>query len=489
MEGTIFLFQSKVMIYNDKPHYSIDLTLVSCIIIFIKIDTMKHTWLKKYDVPAPRYTSYPTVPYWQTTAPTASEWKQRLLTTYQKDNTISLYIHLPFCESLCTYCGCNKRITKNHGMEAPYIDAVLQEWQLYLELFPTPPIVQEIHLGGGTPTFFAPEALDKLMHGIFDKVKKAKNFEGSFEAHPSSTTTPHLAILKKHGFNRISIGVQDFDEVILKIINRHQTFDQVMSVTTEARAMGYTSINYDLIFGLPLQTPANIIQNMEYVRTLRPERIAFYSYAHVPWVMPSQRAYSEKDLPLSNDKRALYNLGKAMLEEMGYIEIGMDHFALATDTLCKAQQSGTLHRNFMGYTTNSTNINLALGVSAISDSGNAYIQNVKRVETYQEIVNNGEFPILRGHLLTESDEILRYHIQNLMCNFKTSWFDYHFQCLELYEGFARLRAFEQDGLLKRVPYKMSITEAGKPYIRNICMAIDARYWSNQPSTPIFSKAI
>lgn len=445
--------------------------------------------LDKYNIPAPRYTSYPTVPYWQETAPTTKEWGEHVRATFSKNSTISLYIHLPFCESLCTYCGCNKRITKNHQVETPYLQAVLKEWQLYLDLLPSRPVIGEIHLGGGTPTFFSPESLDFLLSNILKDSTLADDYEFGFEAHPDSTSRPHLEVLAKHGFKRISIGIQDFDNEILRIINRQQSYEQVEQTVRWARELGYTSINFDLIFGLPLQTTKNIIDNIEKVKILRPDRIAFYSYAHVPWIKPSQRAYSVADLPQGKDKRALYELGKAALEAAGYIEIGLDHFALPTDNLYLALENGNLHRNFMGYTPHDTQLNLALGASSISDSWGAYVQNEKKIETYESLVNSGELPIVKGHLLTESDKVIRQHILNLICQHETAWATPELQHEALYAGLERLKDLEADGLIVIQPFKMQVTEIGKTFIRNICMALDERYWAKTPEGALFSAVV
>lgn len=442
--------------------------------------------LEKYDRPAPRYTSYPTAPYWNEGFDQTS-WKNHLQYSFNENRDISLYIHLPFCEQLCTYCGCNKRITKNHGVEHPYIAAVLQEWQMYLEALPGKPRLREIHLGGGTPTFFSPGSLRSLLQPILASVELAPDFEGSFEAHPASTSHEHLLSLYKLGFRRLSVGVQDFDPFIMGIINRSQTEAQIRQVTEWARLIGYDSINFDLIFGLPFQTPEHIRANVSKVRQMRPDRIAFYSYAHVPWIKPSQRAYSEKDLPLGAEKRALYELGCDLLLEAGYREIGMDHFALPHDSLAVAHTAGKLHRNFMGYTPAHTNLCIALGASSISDSWTAFVQNEKHIETYQQRVGEGEFPLIKGYELSEEDRILRRHILNLMCGQYTSWRQESERCTALYAGLERLHELEADGLVVRGDRTLTITESGRPFLRNICLAFDAHYWAAQPKQPTFSR--
>ena len=445
--------------------------------------------LKKYNIPAPRYTSYPTVPYWQKEPIQEDSWKLRVKKAFGKNRELSLYIHLPYCEQLCTYCGCNKRITKNHQVEEPYIQTVLKEWQLYLDTFSEKPIIKDIHLGGGTPTFFSPENIRTLIEGITSTALVAEDHEFGFEAHPASTTLSHLETLKELGFNRISIGVQDFDSEILRIINRNQDYDDVHKVTTWARFLGYRGINYDLIFGLPLQTEEHIRSTMEKVNLLRPDRIAFYSYAHVPWIKPSQRAYSEKDLPVGEEKRKLYDLGKELLEESGYHEIGLDHFALDTDELFHSLENKSLHRNFMGYTPNYTLLSIGLGVSSISDSWDGYVQNEKKIEDYRERVENGELPFFRGHLLTTEDQVLRQHILNLMCRYETSWFEEHLRCSSIYDSFPRLEEMEKDGLITREPFSIKVNEKGKPFIRNICLALDARFWRKQPEDALFSQVV
>ncbi len=314
---------------------------------------MNHHLIKKYNVAGPRYTSYPTVPYWNDKPITVKEWSKSVKKTFDETNVhdgISLYIHLPFCESLCTYCGCNTRITINHAVEKKYIAAVLKEWDMYLAMFVDKPRIKEIHLGGGTPTFFSPENLKVLIDGIMDKSVACKDAEFSFEAHPNNTTEEHLKMLYSLGFRRLSLGIQDFDPKVQTIVNRIQPFEIVDKVVKQARKIGYTSINFDLVYGLPLQTRKSVIDTINKVNVLRPDRIAFYSYAHVPWVKPGQRLFTEKDLPQDDEKRALYEIGKEKFSEMGYAEIGMDHFALNSDTLYKAANEGKLHRNFMGYT-------------------------------------------------------------------------------------------------------------------------------------------
>ena len=446
----------------------------------------------KYNIPAPRYTSYPTMPYWDTNSYTQEGWKLSVKKSFDESNLtegISLYIHLPFCESLCTYCGCNTRITKNHDVEVPYILAVLKEWEMYCELLPEPPVIREIHLGGGTPTFFSAENLNLLIYGLLDEAIVHPEAEFSFEGHPGNTTEKHLLTLYKLGFRRVSLGIQDFDPGVQFIINRHQTFDQVNSIVVKAREIGYTSINFDLIYGLPLQTIDGLITTMNLVAGLRPERIAFYSYAHVPWIKPGQRRFTENDLPNPVLKAKLYEVGRSLLKSFGYLEIGIDHFALPNDELIKAELAGRLHRNFMGYTHNHTQLLIGLGVSAISDSHYAFSQNVKVVEDYLQLIHNNELPILKGHLMTDEDLVISKHILNIMCKGHTVWNHHTEPCDALFDGIHRLSSIADDGLIDLNSWGLTVTDAGKRYVRNVCMALDARLWANKPSTQLFSMAV
>ncbi|MEX1190164.1 MAG: oxygen-independent coproporphyrinogen III oxidase [Bacteroidia bacterium] len=448
--------------------------------------------IKKYNVPGPRYTSYPTVPYWDKERPAENDWKLRVKKTFQSTNNsdgISVYIHLPYCESLCTYCGCNTRITKNHLVEKPYILAVLNEWSMYLDVFEETPRISELHLGGGTPTFFSPENLKSLIEGLTSTAVITKNATFSFEGHPGNTTEQHLKVLADLGFNRVSYGIQDFDEKVQEAIHRFQTVEEVSWVTTQSKKFGYDSVNYDLVYGLPFQTLDGITRTLDEVIKLRPDRIAFYSYAHVPWVKPGQRKFTELDLPAPDEKRAMYEKGREMFELAGYKEIGMDHFALPGDELMVSEMKGELHRNFMGYTSKHTKLLVGLGVSSISDCETAYVQNEKKVEDYIALVNKGNWPFFKGHLLSDEDLIIRKHISNLMCRFSTSWDDEKMQTEAWYEGLERLSEFVEDGLLLHNPYSIQVTQLGRNFIRNICMSFDAKLWRNLPTTELFSSTV
>ena len=449
--------------------------------------------VQKYNIPGPRYTSYPTVPYWDLQTFSGKQWKSTLVDSFKASNDtegISLYIHLPFCESLCTFCGCHKRITKRHEVENPYITNLLKEWRLYCDLFGAKPRVKELHLGGGTPTFFSPENLTRLINGIFKTATRAEDYEFSFEGHPNNTTKEHLQALYEVGFRRVSYGVQDYNKKVQLAIHRLQPFENVKNVTQWAREIGYTSVGHDIIFGLPFQTMEDVSQTILKTKELMPDRLAFYSYAHVPWLKGNgQRGYKDSDLPTAAEKRRQYEMGKELLGEVGYSEIGMDHFSLRTDSLYKAMESGSLHRNFMGYTASKTQVMVGLGVSSISDSWNSFAQNVKSLEEYAHLIENNIIPIYRGHILTEEDKIIRRHILNLMCQFKTRWKDESERFNELDEVKAKLYELEMDGLVFIDTNGIEVTKKGRPFVRNICMAFDLYLHRKAPDTRLFSMTI
>ncbi len=446
--------------------------------------------LNKYDVPLPRYTSYPTVPYWDFNSFSIELWKESVKKTYLNENgEICLYIHLPFCEELCTYCACNKRITKNHSVEEPYMQALLREWRLYLELLPGTPVIREIHLGGGTPTFFSPVNLVHLIRSITKDCKIAEGHEFSVEVHPNYTSDDHLEALQSVGFNRLSLGVQDFDPLVQFIINRPQSFEQTKHVIDQARALGYDSINIDLIYGLPKQTLEGIEKTIQKVKQLMPDRIAFYSYAHVPWKSKGQRRYTDEDVPKANEKLAMYTLGNKMLTEMGFESIGMDHFALPTDKLLKAYYSGNLHRNFMGYTTTNHKLVIGLGASSISDTWTAFAQNEKSVEEYQARVYSGEFPLVNGHILSDQDLLIRKYILDLMCKGVTRINPADFDHETLDRMYKRLGSFDADGLISVSGYEIRVLSKGRLFIRNISAVFDAYLKNGTSQKPMFSKAI
>lgn len=441
----------------------------------------------KYDVPAPRYTSYPTVPFW-TDSPTTDRWLAELNKPFQDEaSTWSLYFHLPFCESLCTFCACNTIITRDHGREEGYVDLLSTEWKLYLDRVPgliERPLLG-VHLGGGTPTFFATENLERILKPILSQARiDHDRFEASVEVHPGHTTRDQLIMLHGLGFTRISIGVQDFDAEVQRLVNRHQPYEVTKSVTDSARELGYASVNYDLIYGLPRQNPEHFRETVEKTIELRPDRIALYSFARVPWIKPAQRSYKDEDLPVAGEKRALYELAREMLAQAGYVEIGMDHFALPTDGMAEAQRKHTLHRNFQGYTETRTTVLLGLGVSAISETPTCFHQNEKAFPVYERRVRQGEIPTLRGHLLTEEDRRLREQVLQFMTRFKVKLLSDQSDDAKSF-----LRPLIEDGLVRVMDDTLELTVKGTPFLRNACMFFDQRLRSQEQRPQVFSQAL
>ena len=448
--------------------------------------------LEKFNVPVPRYTSYPTVPIWKEGVD-AERWKQVFQRDFKANNQkagISIYIHLPFCESLCTYCGCNKKITTNHSVEEEYIDAIIAEWRLYSELMDEPPVIRELHLGGGTPTFFTPENLKKLLTEILRTTDVHPEHEFSFEGHPNNTTREHLQQLYDLGFRRVSFGVQDNDPEVQRIINRIQPFEQVRKVTDMARSIGYKSINFDLIYGLPRQTEESITRTIIQTISLKPDRVAFYSYAHVPWTSRGQRLFDENDLPTASEKIMLYHTGKELFVDNGYIDIGMDHFSQPNDDLNKFAIAGKLHRNFMGYTTQPANILVGLGVSSISNTEHAFVQNAKTIHNYYEQIKKGTLAVEKGFFLSAEDTRFGKYILDISCRGKTTFLPEDLETINTY-CLPVLSSLAKDNLLVISENTVEITELGKSFIRNICSAFDLYLQRNKANEEkrVFSNAI
>ncbi len=460
-------------------------------ILIIAGNTGRYFWLmndresliKKYDVPVPRYTSYPTVPYWDTSSFSTAKWLDALKRSFHESNDsrgISLYIHLPFCESLCTYCACNTRITRNHQVEIGYIRSLLKEWEMYRKVFGRTPVMRELHLGGGTPTFFSPRNLKWLVSYLLEGVIVHPGHEFSFEGHPNNTTAEHLEVLSKLGFRRVSFGVQDLDPLVQRAINRVQPFENLRSVTLASRDAGFSSVGFDLIYGLPFQTVDTVTATFKKVLSLRPDRVSFYSYAHVPWLRPGQRGYEDADLPTDVAKRKLYETGRMLLKAEGYEDIGMDHFALSHDSLYKAHQNGKLHRNFMGYTTTHTDLLIGLGASAISDAGYAYAQNWKKVEDYANALSADKLPVFKGHLQTAEDRLVKKCIIDLACNGVIR--QENLVALNDKTLLETLFAFCNEGILRANLDGFQLTDEGRAFLRNVCAALDRRLNTNGDQT-------
>lgn len=440
--------------------------------------------IQKYNKPAPRYTSYPPVPYWSN-PPDEKSWITHLKQQYDEERGVDLYVHVPFCESLCYYCGCNRTITKNHEIETSYLNQVLREWELYKEKLGFIPKVNSLHFGGGTPTFLSAKNLEILIVALLEN--KSEFFVGSVEIDPRTVKEDHFSLFKRYGISRVSLGIQDFDVVVQRAINRMQSPEMVKKLVNDLRMLQFDSVNFDLIYGLPNQTVNSIKETFEIVGELRPDLIAFYSYAHLPDKIKNQKLIIEKDLPTPDQKRELYLTGKKILEEKGYVEIGMDHFALPGSSLHKAMVEKKLHRNFMGYVDKKSNILIGLGPTSISDSSMSFVQNAKDNKTYEKMISENTLPLTSGHTHSADDLIIQELLLQLMCQHEVAlpknesipfWSEIKME----------LQAFEDDGLIDFMDGMLKITSNGKGFVRNVALSFDFHY-RTKSTTAKFSQSI
>lgn len=426
------------------------------------------TLFEKYDIPVPRYTSYPPVPSWRGDMST-DRWIGYLKQSMQKpDLSWSIYLHLPFCENQCTFCACNNIITRDHTKEDQYIQAMHTELGLYLRDVPeiTQREIRQIHLGGGSPTFFQAENLKRLMEPFFANLKfNFAAFDGSVEVDPRKCNREQLQVLRDFGFNRVSLGVQDFDLDVQTFVNRVQPFEMVQACVENARDLGYGSVNFDLIYGLPGQTEESIFQTAKATVRLRPDRIALYSLAVVPWLKPAQNRFQKMTIRKGYEKRKLFEVVREVLFEAGYEALGIDHFALPADAITVSRQKNEMHRNFMGYTEYSTDVLLGMGVSAISDTEFGFHQNHKTIDAYYKALEGGILPTAKGHVLSGEDKRVQRYILNLMTNHKT---DFEHGAISA-EAFKDMR---DEGLLEFDRDTLVVTERGVPFTRHICQRID-----------------
>jgi oxygen-independent coproporphyrinogen-3 oxidase len=438
----------------------------------------------KYDVPVPRYTSYPTVPQWHR-PPSASEWTASLTRALgPTSRPIAVYVHIPFCESLCTFCGCNTVITRDHRREGEYVDLVLAELDLYLREVPqlARAPMRQLHLGGGTPTFLSGESLGRLVDRLLGRLPARTDvFEGSVEVDPRVTNVTHLEALARRGFRRLSIGVQDLDPDVQRLVNRTQPLTITSDLCRVARSLGYTSINFDLIYGLPGQTERTMAKLVEAVLGLSPDRLAVYSFARVPWIKPAQRRFRDDQVPEGAAKRALYEAVRGPLLSEGYVEIGLDHFARPDDALARAAEARRLHRNFMGYTDVHTDTLLGLGVSGISETPDCYHQNEKVLTLYERRVRGGEIPTLRGHMLSPEDRRRRRKISELMTTFGVQ-----LDPGEAERASQALGSLLEDGLVHLDGEKLTVLAEGRAFLRNTAAFFDEYLGHEKVSGPTYS---
>lgn len=452
--------------------------------------------LRRYDVPGPRYTSYPTADRF-VEAFRADDYivalKQRKVLSATAVQPLSLYVHVPFCESLCYYCACNKIITKHHERAAIYLEYLERELDLHVQHLGRGQVVSQLHFGGGSPTFLSDEELARLMQTLRQRFELDPAGEFSIEVDPRTVTVQRLQALWDMGFNRLSFGVQDFDPDVQVAVHREQPAEQVFDLVKGARAIGFKSLNVDLIYGLPKQTPQSFARTLQQVSALRPDRIALYGYAHLPERFKPQRRILREDLPPAGDKLQMLSAAIDGFMDAGYVYVGMDHFALPDDALAVAKRQGRLHRNFQGYSTQPDCDLIALGVSAIGRIGSTYSQNAKTLEDYYDLIDQGLLPVVRGLALSKDDLIRRAVIMSIMCQGELLFESINSAWLidaktYFVPEFEILRAQQEEGLVEILDDCIRVTPKGWFFVRGVALVFD-RYLQADRSRERFSRII
>jgi oxygen-independent coproporphyrinogen III oxidase len=459
----------------------------------LEIGAVSEALLEKYNRPGPRYTSYPTAPVWKDDFG-PGDLEDSFAKAEALETPLSLYMHLPFCESLCLFCACNVSIQKDKSVAIPYLAALKQEIEHVAGRVSKKRPVIQFHWGGGTPTYLTPAQMEDLFGHARERFSFAPDAEIGIEVDPRVTTRAHLESLRRLGFNRLSMGIQDFEPKVQETIRRVQPYEMTRDLIVAARELGFESLSVDLIYGLPYQTAATFAATIDQVLTLMPDRVAMFSYAHVPWLRKQQGAFATH-LPEGREKFQIFRAGLERFLGAGYLYIGMDHFSLPGDELATAQQGRTLHRNFMGYTTKAGADLYGMGVSAISSVGAAYAQNRREVPAYQAAVAERGIATMRGYRLSADDLLRRTVIGRLLCHtvipkrevereFSIS-FDEYFS-----SEIARLAEPSADGLVTLDRNEIRVTPLGRIFIRNVAMVFD-RYLEEQKmdQKPLFSKTL
>jgi len=455
--------------------------------------TLPIALLEKYSQPGPRYTSYPTAPYF-TEAFAEKEWRAELQQTQQVGRDISLYVHIPFCDSLCYYCGCNMLATRDYQKASHYLQFLFSEIDRVADIAGAGRAVRQLHWGGGTPTYLHPEDIARLAQHLQSRFHFAPDVEAGCEVDPRELTQAHVAALREAGFNRLSLGVQDLDPAVEVAVNRVQSEELIRQVLGWMRAEQFNSINIDLMVGLPKQTVESFSTTLDRVIDMGPDRLAVFGYAHVPWLKKHQKLIVESDIPSFTKRLEMQLLMLDKLQSAGYVYIGMDHFAKPEDEIVKAQREKTLYRNFQGYTTHKDCDIYAFGASAISQTDTVYAQNLKRLVEYETRVESGHLPIERGLRITQDDRIRRNAISRIMCDlsldcdaFSSEWnieFDQYF-C----EALQALQPLQHDGLVDVLPRQIRVTDLGRFFLRNIAMCFDAYLMTSTQEQPRYSRTV
>lgn len=450
--------------------------------------------IQRLDKNGPRYTSYPTADRFVEAfnAESYHDWvAKRAIGGVSRP--LSLYIHIPFCNTLCFYCACNKVITKDRSKSAEYVRYLIKEMGMQSKLLGVGQVVEQLHFGGGTPTFLSDDEMREVMAAIRQNFKLVEDGEYSIEIDPRKVSDATIAMLGQAGFNRISVGVQDFDDEVQKAVNRIQSEEETLRVIAAARANGFKSVSIDLIYGLPKQTLAGFERTLDRIIAANPDRLSIYNYAHMPTIFKPQRRIHEEDLPEPQVKLDILGMTGRKLTGAGYVYIGMDHFAKPEDELAVAQRQGRLHRNFQGYSTHSDCDLVALGVSAIGKIGPTYSQNYRELEDYYDALDRDQLPIMRGLELNADDLVRRAIIQALMCHFEISKESFNISYLIDFDQYfatemGELRDYEKEGLLELSEQSITVTPKGRMLIRNICMVFD-KYLRTRTEHARYSKVI
>lgn len=448
--------------------------------------------LAKYDRPGPRYTSYPTVPEWNEDFGETAYREALSVAATQVDFPLSLYVHIPFCPQKCAYCGCTSITPGDDQVVEAYISDVIDEMRLVGEMLQGRRCVAQCHWGGGTPTYLRKDQIHRLFKAIHNNFSFNDTAEIAIETNPEAVTMEQLDTLRVLGFNRISLGVQDFNQTIQQTVGRNQTLEKTASVVQYCRNLGFTGINVDLIYGLPLQTLPTWMSTIEQVLAIRPDRVAIYSYAHLPSRFPHQQQLNGLPMPDTAAKYELFAAARQWLIDAGYYSIGMDHFALPEDELAQSLANHTLHRNFMGYTVIHAPDQIGFGISAISEIADCYAQNTKHLERYGDVLHQGRLATERGLKLTRDDLIRRWIIRSLMCRFQVDvTLANQLFTIDFTAYFAKekkvLATFQEEGMILLNDAMWEVTPHGAPFIRNICMVFDA--YLKESSKTLFSRTI
>jgi len=461
----------------------------------LDLDGLTPSLLERYDRPGPRYTSYPTAPLFSPEYDSSTYVDQLRQAADRPDDPLSMYVHLPFCHERCTFCGCSVVISPHRGPEEDYLDTVERELDLLALALGTRRSLNQLHWGGGTPTFLSPEQCRRLFGAITDRFPLADDAEVAIEIDPCVTTMEHLETLAGLGFNRISMGLQDTNPEVQRAVKRIQPLGLTKEHVDEARRLGFDSVNIDLIYGLPLQTEESFRNCVRSVITeLAPDRVACFSYAHVPWIKPHQKQLDEKALPSGWEKFSLFTAAAREFVDAGYAFIGFDHFARPDDELARALAEDRIHRNFMGYTVMPAADQVGVGVTSIGDVAGSYAANIKKLPAYKRSIDAGRLPVDRGLIRTPEDELRRAVIHRIICTLKLdfAWVESAFGVdprVHFADALAELQPMTEDGLVDVDGDGLTVTPRGRFFLRNLCMPFDAYLREKRQDGPKYSRTV